>query len=149
MTMSQTMSYLGKGCLLVAGALGMSLVMGSAQALETVVNSENSSTSVRDTLALGLDDRSDLKPGSFRCINNGDPMCGNPGLYTSPWNQVPDGDHFEPDGFRGEYYDSIEAGTGPGMGQQETLQDAMTNYYQYLEDSGSAACVNNPSVHCN
>jgi hypothetical protein len=136
-----------QSAMLVAGILSTSLALaGATHAAESTATSSTTAETVR--LALELNDRQDLTPGSFQCVNNGDPLCDNSGLYTSPWNFVPDGNHFAPDGFRGEFYDGIDAGTGPSANQQGALQNAMTDYNDYLEAGGSAACINNPSVYC-
>jgi hypothetical protein len=148
MTMTCKISRPIQTTLFLGGTLVASLALGPSVLAVEDATAVHGAQPANDRLALGLNDRSDLSPGSFRCVNNGDPLCGNPGLYTSPWNKVPDGNHFEPDGFRGEFYDSVESGTGPSADQQSQLQDAMGEYNDYLETQNTAACINNPNTYC-
>jgi len=112
--------------LLFCGTLTIA-VLGSfaAHAIETI---QPSSQVAPQLLALELNDRADLKKGSFQCVNNGDPLCGNPVLHTSPWTLSEDDTHFTPEGFRGQFYDSIEDGTGPSPEQQATLRQALDDF---------------------
>jgi hypothetical protein len=116
----------GHAVLLLSSTLTVA-VLGcfSAQAIETI---QPSSQAAPQLLALELNDRADLEEGSFQCVNNGDPICGNPVLHTSPWTLAEEGDFFTTDGFRGQYYESIEDGTGPTAEQQTTLRQALDEF---------------------
>jgi len=100
----------------------------SAHAIETA---QPSSQVAPQLLALELNDRADLKKGSFQCVNNGDPICGNPVFHILPWTLAEDEENFTTDGFRGQFYESyesIENGTGLTPERQTTLRQALDDF---------------------
>ena len=117
---------IGQAVLLLGSTLTIA-VLGSfsAQAIESI---QPPSQAAPQLLALELNDRADLEEGSFQCVNNGDPICGNPVFHTSPWTLAEEDDFFTTDGFRGQYYESIEDGTGPTAEQQTTLRQALDEF---------------------
>ena len=121
-------AFLIRSTLALGGTLMMS-VLGSFS-VEAAENHVLLSQIDSQAIALGLNDRSELEPGSHLCVNNGDPICGNPALYTSPWTISEEDRHFTPEGFRGDYYESIESGTGPTADQQAILREALSEYYE-------------------
>lgn len=126
MKFSSHMTFIGQAALLLGSTLTVAVVGSlSAQAIETI---QPTNQVAPQLLALELNSRADLEEGSFQCVNNGDPICGNPVLHTSPWTLAEDDTHFTPEGFRGQYYDSIEDGTGPSAEQQATLRQALDEF---------------------
>jgi len=123
---SNQVTSLGQAVLLCSSTLTIA-VLGSfaAHAIETI---QPSSQVAPQLLALELNDRADLKKGSFQCVNNGDPICGNPVFHILPWTLAEDEENFTTDGFRGQFYESIENGTGLTPEQQTTLRQALDDF---------------------
>jgi hypothetical protein len=82
-----------------------------------------------------------LTPGSFACVHNSDPRCGNPPLSSSPWSRLPTN-------FRTEYEAVIARGSTVELEPlRQQLNNALQEHYASLTP-GSFACINNSDPRC-